>query len=95
MKTRFTNLLSLHRRETLFSKELQVLQEIEEIVSLIKNGQWHSLEDVTEKTELPEIKTNEILQFLANYNFIDLDRERKKVKVTPSLMEFLKENQTS
>lgn len=95
MKTRFTNLLSLHRRETLFSKELQALQEIEEIVSIMKNGQWHTLEDVTKKTELPEIKTNEILQFLANYNFIDLDREHKKVKVTPSLMEFFKENQTS
>lgn len=95
MKTRFTNLLSLHRRETLFSKELQVLQEIEEIISIMKNGQWHTLEDVTKKTELPEIKTNEILQFLANYNFIDLDRERKKVKVTLSLMEFFKENQTS
>jgi len=73
---------------------LQPLQEINEVVDLIKNGQWHTLEDIANKVELPKPKTNKILEFLANYNFINLDSEHKKAKVTLSLMKFLKENQT-
>jgi len=64
------------------------------VIDLIKNGQWHTLKDIINKATLPELKTNKILEFLAHYNFIDLDNEHEKAKVTPSLMEFLKENQT-
>jgi len=32
-----------------------------------------------------------ILEFLVNYNFIDLDSNRQEVKVNPSLMNLLKE----
>jgi len=73
---------------------LQPLQEINEVVDIIKNGQWHTLKDITNKAKLPKPKTNRILEFLANYNFIHLDSRHKKVKVTLSLMKFLKENQT-
>jgi len=65
------------------------------VIDLIKNGQWHTLADIINKAKLSEPKTNKILEFLADYNFIHLDSEHKKVKVTPSLMEFLKENQTT
>jgi len=74
---------------------LQPLQEINEVVGLIEDGQWHTVKDIINKTKLPKLKTNKILEFLANYNFINLDSEHKKVKVSPSLMKFLKENQTS
>ena len=73
---------------------MEPLQEIDEVMDIIKNGQWHTLEDIINKTKLPKPKTNKILEFLANYNFIDLDSKHKKVKVTHSLMKFLKENQT-
>jgi len=64
------------------------------VIDLIKNGQWHTLEDITNKAKLPKLKTDKILEFLADYNFIDLDSGHGKVKVTSSLMKFLKENQT-
>jgi len=64
------------------------------VIDIIKNGQWHTLADIINKAKLSEPKTNKILEFLTNYNFIDLDSEHKKVKVTLSLMKFLKENQT-
>ena len=95
MKGRFTNSLSLYAKIQDFPKELQPLQEINKVVDIIKNGQWHTIEDVVKKTELPKLKTNKILEFLANYNFIDLDSEHEKVKASPSLMKFFKENQTS
>lgn len=71
-----------------------MLQEIEEVISLIKNGQWHTLEDIINKAKLPQPKTKEILQFLADHNFIDLDNEQRRTKVTMSLAKFLKEDQT-
>jgi hypothetical protein len=73
---------------------LEPLQEIDEVVDIIKNGEWHTLEDIITKAKLPELKTNKILEFLADYNFIDLDSEHKKAKITHPLMKFLKENQT-
>jgi len=94
MKGRFTNSLSPYGKIREFPKELQPLQEINEIVDLIKNGQWHTLEDIINKAKLPKLKTNKILEFLANYNFIHLDSRCKKAKVSPPLIKFLKENQT-
>lgn len=93
MKGTFTNSLSSYAKIWGFPKELEPLQEINEVVDLIKNGQWHTLEDIINKAKLPKPKTNKILEFLANYNFIDLDNEHKKVKASPSLTKFLKENQ--
>jgi len=73
---------------------LDPLQEIDEVVGLIEDGQWHAVEDIISKAKLSKLKTNKILEFLANYNFIHLDSEHKKVKANPPLTEFLKENQT-
>ncbi|MFQ6063884.1 MAG: hypothetical protein ACE5L6_00230 [Candidatus Bathyarchaeia archaeon] len=70
------------------------MREIDEVVSLIKDDQWHTLEDIIKKTKLPQSQTNKILEFLTNYNFIDYDPKHEKVKVTPSLMKFLNEDQT-
>jgi len=95
MKGRFTNSLSPYAKIQDFPKELQPLQEITEVVGLIEDGQWHTLKDIINKAKLPKLKTNKILEFLANYNFINLDSEHEEAKVSPSLMKFLKENQTS
>jgi hypothetical protein len=95
MKGRFTNSLFPYAKIQDFQEELQPLQEINEVVGLIKDGQWHILKDIINKAKLPKLKTNKILEFLANYNFINLDSEHEKVKASPSLMKFFKENQTS
>jgi len=95
MKGRFTNSLSPYGKIREFPKELQPLQEINEVVGLIEDGQWHTVKNIINKAKLPKLKTHKILEFLANYNFINLDNEHEKAKVSPSLMKFLKENQTS
>lgn len=59
-------------------------------MSLIKDGHWHTLEEVTKKAKLPKPKTHKILEFLTDYNFVDFDGEQKKVKVTTSLLKFLR-----
>jgi len=71
---------------------LEQLQEIDEIVALLQNGQWHPLNDILTKTNLPKTKTTQILQFLTAYNFITLDRQQRTARITPSLLKFLKDN---
>ena len=77
-----------------FPQELEPLREIDEVVDLIRDGQWHQLEDVVNKIKLPKPKTDKILEFLADYDFIDLDNKHKKVKANPALTKFLKETET-
>ncbi|UCE29611.1 MAG: hypothetical protein JSV85_02515 [Candidatus Bathyarchaeota archaeon] len=73
---------------------MEPLQEIDEVVDLIRDGQWHKLEDIVNKTKLTNPKTKKILEFLADYDFIDLDSKRKKVKANTALTKFLKETET-
>ena len=70
------------------------MKEIDEIVALINNGQWHPLEEIINKSKLQKAKANKILQFLTDFNFITVDSKKKKARTTRSLLKFLNENQT-
>jgi DNA-binding IclR family transcriptional regulator len=62
----------------------------ETILQLLENGKWHSLNEITEKTQLNSFKVENITKFLAKYNFIKLDEAEKKVKLDPPTNRFLK-----
>jgi predicted transcriptional regulator len=62
---------------------------------LLEDGHWHDLEEIIKGSKLNKTQVDNILEFLANYNFIDLDSNRRKVKLTPSLKKFLKEEQSA
>jgi len=83
-----------HRKANSARARRKQLQEIDEIVALLQNGQWHPLDDLITKTKLPKAQTHRILQFLTAYNLITLDRQQRQAKITPSLLKFLTENQT-
>lgn len=70
------------------------MQEIDEVVSLIGDGQWHGLKEIGSKSRLPKPIIGKILEFLANYCFVHFDSQRKTVRITPSLSKFLKETRT-
>jgi len=61
---------------------------------MLDDGHWHDLEEIIKRSKLHKRQVDNILEFLVNYNFIDLDSNRQKVKINPSLMEFLKEEKT-
>lgn len=65
--------------------------EIDLIVNVIKNGEWHQLQEIFEKCKLPKVKVENILKFLVDYDFIEINGSRRKVKVSPSLQKFLEE----
>ena len=88
MKRAFTNPLSPQEEHP--HTELKHLQEIDDLITLINDGRWHAIEEILNKTQLAKPKTEEILHFLADYNFILLNDEHKKAKITLSLQKFLK-----
>ena len=68
--------------------------EIEQVVDVLKDGEWHQLDEIGEKCELSEVKVESILKFLAEYGFIKINSSGRKVKVGLSLQKFLEETQT-
>ena len=67
--------------------------EIDLVIHVLKNGEWHELDEIFEKCKLSEIKIKSMLKFLVEYGFIETNG-RWRVKVSPSLQRFLEETQT-
>lgn len=66
---------------------------IDEILEVLRNGKWHDLKEVTEKTGLHEVKVKLITSFLAEYDFVQRDPTSSMVKLAPQLRSFLKKIQ--
>jgi len=62
----------------------------DEIFGVLRNGEWHELKEVSSRTRLQEFKVELITNFLAEYNFLKLDKKNRKVKLSPQLLRFLK-----
>lgn len=63
---------------------------IDQILELLKNGEWHGLREIADKTGLQEFKVEVIMSFLAEYNFLKFNKKEKKMKMSPELVLFLK-----
>jgi predicted transcriptional regulator len=67
------------------------LSAIDEILELLEDGKWHDIKEVMEKSNLQEFKVEVIYGFLAEYAFVDFNKEQQKAKLTPTTLKFLKE----
>ena len=61
---------------------------------MLKDDEWHKLDEISEKCELSEVKIENILKFLAEYGFIEVKDNGRKLKVGVSLQKSLEETQT-
>jgi len=66
------------------------LPQIDEILDVLKNGKWHNLKMISEKTRLQELKVEMLTNFLAEYDFIELNKKEHKTRLTPPLLAFLR-----
>ncbi|UCD26669.1 MAG: hypothetical protein JSV75_00625 [Candidatus Bathyarchaeota archaeon] len=66
------------------------MPRVDDILKLLENGDWHDLEEIEKKIQLPNLYTASVTDFLAQYDFIRLDKERKKAKIDSSTQIFLK-----
>jgi len=66
---------------------------IDETLRILKDGEWHDLNEITEKFRLTKSGAEIVTNFLEEYNFIQLDKERQRARITPPAFEFLEKIQ--
>jgi len=66
------------------------LSQIDEILDALKNGKWHDLKEISEEKRLHQNTVKLLTDFLAHYDFIELNKKEQKTKLTPPLRDFLR-----
>jgi DNA-binding IclR family transcriptional regulator len=56
---------------------------------LARDNQWHTLHEIAQKTALPAEEVAEIINFLAANQFISLNEQGKKAKITEIVDRFM------
>ncbi len=60
-----------------------------EILELLNDGKWHSVEEIRRKIQLKEHEVQKIVMFLKEYNFILLERTEGTIKIEEAARKFL------
>ena len=63
---------------------------IDEILWLFRDGEWHDLKEITENIALSKFKVEIAVNFLGEYDFIQLNEVAKKIRLQSSILEFFK-----
>lgn len=66
---------------------------IDEVLLLLKDGDWHDLKEVTRVASLSDDTTEKVVSFLSEYEFIKLKEDAKEVRIQPIILEFLEQIQ--
>ncbi len=69
------------------------MSAIDEILCLLKDGEWHDLKEITKKVALPKSKAEMAVSFLGEYDFIQLNENIRRVKLQPLILKFIEEIQ--
>jgi predicted transcriptional regulator len=67
------------------------LSAIDKILEVLEDGKWHDIKEAIKKSNLQEFKVEMIYGFLAEYAFIDFNKEQQKAKLTPTTLKFIRE----
>jgi len=62
---------------------------------VLNDGQWHTLKEIQQKTELNKNQIRQITRFLKEYNFIIVDETNKEIKLEENVRKFLTQTATS
>jgi len=63
---------------------------MDNVIELLKDGKWHTIEEIRKKTNLHEFKIEILTQFLADYSFLEFRKKEKRAKLTTIFADFLK-----
>jgi hypothetical protein len=59
-----------------------VVSKIMLALELLSDGKWHGTEELLLKLELDERKLQLLTAFLGNYDFVQIDKKNRKVKIS-------------
>jgi len=62
---------------------------LDDVVDLLKDGEWHNLKDVAKNLELTQQELQQILQFLIKLDLVNLDEKQEKALMTSVLKELI------
>lgn len=92
MKFRLTSYLCFISSNFTIPEET-VLSAIDEILRLLKDGKWHNLREITEKCPSSKAKVKMAVNFLREYDFIQVNDNGRKAKLRPLMLNFIDEIQ--
>ncbi len=68
--------------------------QIDNLIELLKDGKWHTVEELSQKTKLHEFKLAVLFDFLADYSFLRIDKRDRKAKLSRVFLEFLRKERS-
>lgn len=63
-------------------------QSIDKVLDVLKDGKWHTPEEITNRTRIEEPKIKLITSFIQRFQFIQIDK-KGKIKLTSLTKKFL------
>ena len=67
---------------------------IAEVLEILNDGQWHSIDEIRLKAKLDESQSKKITEFLSEYAFITVDTDKNRVKLKGTVRKFLAQKAT-
>jgi DNA-binding IclR family transcriptional regulator len=71
------------------------MAKITDVLEMLSDGEWYTLELVRKRMKLNRNQVQQVASFLEKYEFVAIDRTRKKMKVKEAVKEFLAQEITS
>ena len=66
-----------------------MLESVNGTFNVLQDGKWHELDEIAEKYRLRRLQVDIVINFLAEYDLVTLDKENQKVKFTPPMFRFI------
>jgi hypothetical protein len=63
--------------------------DVDTLFGLLKDGNWHTLKELTQKSRIPQSRIDILFRFLSNSPFAIFDETQMKVKLSKIFLSFL------
>ena len=70
--------------------EKRGLLVVDEILELLKNGEWHGLRELADRSGLGERRVGLVARLLCEFDFLVCDKRARRVRLSPGLLRFLR-----
>jgi DNA-binding IclR family transcriptional regulator len=63
-----------------------------QLLDILAEGKtWHGIDEIAERIGIPRSETREIIDFLAAHNFIQMDKNWERARISKRIEKFLAE----
>lgn len=62
---------------------------VAEVLEILSDGNWHTLEEVRRKMNLNRNQIQQIVGFLKEYEFVAVDETQKRMRIEETVRKFL------